>query len=302
MENYIYMYGQVMASHSFILEGEFPKIDTCGLIEESNFHVGGETGTAVAILASLGSKVRIAGSHLGTQNVELILNYFNEHGVDTSELVYDENFSGVVDYVFIAGKTRTVFGEWGKLNRRKDWYESVNEESVKNCICVGFDPLLDVTDTRVVDYCLKYGKKYATIDCAYDSIYNQYCEINVISHEFLDQTYGEDADYELLHHEYTKHSDGLIIFTFGGEKIMYGRKGEPIKLFHPYSVNVVSTLGAGDSFKAGTVYALSKNMSDDDIVRYASAIAGIAITKYPISVNPPTLEEVETIVNRGKMG
>jgi len=297
MEDFIYMYGQVMASHSFLLEGEFPKIDTCGLIDESHFHVGGETGTAAAILASLGCKIKIAGSHLGTENANLIREYFNSCGVDTSELVFDETFHGVIDYVFIAGNTRTVFGEWGKLNRRKDWYESVSEDSIRECKCVGFDPLLDGSDLRVVEYCRKYQKKYATIDCAYDSEYSKHCEINVVSHEFMDNTYGEDVDYEQLHRKYTENSDGLIIFTFGGKKILYGRKGEAIKEFHPYHVNVVSTLGAGDSFKAGTIYGLYQEMSDDDLIRYASAVAGIAITKYPISENPPTLREIEELIH-----
>jgi sugar/nucleoside kinase (ribokinase family) len=54
--------------------------------------------------------------------------------------------------------------------------------------------------------------------------------------------------------------------------LFYGRKGEKIKSFEPYKVNIVSTLGAGDTFKAGCVYALSKGMRDDDIVKFPFAI------------------------------
>lgn len=49
-----------------------------------------------------------------------------------------------------------------------------------------------------------------------------------------------------------------------------------------------STLSAGDSFKAGTIYGLYQGMCDDDIVRYACAIAGTACEGYPIPLKPPT--------------
>lgn len=298
MENYIYMYGQILATNSFVLEGEFPKADGCGNIGESHYHVGGETGTAAAILASFGCEVKLAGTHIGPKNAQKIRTYFTEKNVDISELVYDEEFGGIVDYVFISGNDRTCFGEWAKIYRRTiPWYGPVQEESVKHCSCVAFDPLLDVKDTSVVTLCKKYGKQFATIDCTYDSEFNRNCEVNAISHQFMKETYGKDVDYRELHRRYTEESNGLIIFTFGEGDIMYGRKNQPIKLFHPYHVKVTSTLGAGDSFKAGTVYALSKGMADDEIVRHAAAIAGVACTKYPISDHPPVMEEVKALMN-----
>jgi len=94
--------------------------------------------------------------------------------------------------------------------------------------------------------------------------------------------------------------DGLVIFTFGSSKIIYGRKSEPVKYFTPYSVNAVSTLGAGDTFKAGVIYALHRHMEDDEIVRFAAAAAGVACENYPIAYYPPTLEKIHELMNRDK--
>lgn len=77
---------------------------------------------------------------------------------------------------------------------------------------------------------------------------------------------------------------------------MYGRNGESPKIFEPYKVNVVSTLGAGDSFKAGCIYALSKGMVDDELVRFASACAAVAISRYPLQLDPPTISEIEKLM------
>ena len=65
-----------------------------------------------------------------------------------------------------------------------------------------------------------------------------------------------------------------------------------MKKMNPFTVEVKSTLGAGDTFKAACVYGLLKEMSDDEIVRFASACSGIAISRFPLPLNPPTPEEV----------
>lgn len=298
MKDYIYMYGQILATRSYVLNGEFPKPDNGGDIAESHFHMGGETATSSAILASLGCKVKMGGTHIGSENAKVIKDCCDRFQIDTTELVYNEEFGGIVDVVFISGSDRTFFAEWANIYARKDaWFEPMNEEAVKNSICVGFDPFLDSQDTSVVVYCKKYGKRYATIDCTFDSDINRYCEINAISHQYLKGVYGEDADFYDLHRKYTEESDGLIIFTCGENEVLYGRKGQEIKTFHPYQVAVKSTLGAGDSFKAGTVYALSKNLPDDEVVKYGCAVAGVAVTKYPITEKPPVIGEVEKLIS-----
>ena len=292
MKKYIYMYGQVMSTHSFLLSGNFPKPDGEADIKEKYHVIGGETGTASAVLTSLGLFVKLGGTHLGRMNKELITDYFKDQA-DISELVC-ENFDGVIDYVMIDKDTRTVFGEWSRLyGRATPFYERPNEESIKNAMCCGIDPFFypDLS----AELCAKHKKKYATIDCRYDSFINRHCSINALSHHYLKDAYP-DIGFETLFKLYTENTDGLVIFTRGEQELMYGRKGQPPKYFKPYTLDIISTLGAGDSFKAGTVYALCNNMSDDDTVKYASAVAGIACTKFPIAQNPPTPAEVERLI------
>lgn len=294
--DYIYMYGMVMSTEAFLLKAGFPKADGYGEIKEKYHHIGGETGTASAVLASLGCKLKLGGAHVGNVNRDIIRGYFANKTVDLSELA-DEDFDGIVDYVIIDRDTRTCFGEWEKhFGREKPFYEPPCEESVKNAVCCGIDPFFysDIS----AELCRKHKKPFATIDCGYDSIMNRYCAINAVSHQYLD-SYYHGKSYEELFKLYTDNTDGLIIFTCGEKEVIYGRKGQAPKYFKPYSLNIVSTLGAGDSFKAGTVFALYNKMSDEDVVKYASAVAGIACTRFPISKKPPTLKEVEELVKRG---
>lgn len=64
----------------------------------------------------------------------------------------------------------------------------------------------------------------------------------------------------------------------------------------PFSVEVKSTLGAGDTFKAGCVYGLLHGMSDDDLIRFASACSAIAISRFPLPMHPPMLDEVQALI------
>jgi sugar/nucleoside kinase (ribokinase family) len=92
-------------------------------------------------------------------------------------------------------------------------------------------------------------------------------------------------------------TDGLTIITQGGGEMLYARKGEEIHRMKPFTVEVKSTLGAGDTFKAGCTYGLLYGMSDSELVRFASACSAIAISRFPLPLNPPRLEEVEALIN-----
>lgn len=297
MKDYIYLYGQVISTQSFLLRGSFPEADGYGEIKEKYHLVGGETGTAAAVLASLGCPLKLGGTHLGNNNRKIIRDYFSDKNVDLSELK-DEDFDGIVDWVIIDERTRTAFGEWQKhYGRSEPFYEKPSEESVKNALCCGIDPYFYPDLSAAL--CVKLGKPYVTIDCRHDSEIHRHCAINAVSHQYLETVYP-DRDFEELFGLYTDSTNGLVIFTRGEKELIYGRKGESPKYFKPYEVDAVSTLGAGDSFKAGAIYALYKKMSDFDTVKYASAVAGIACTKFPIAEKPPALSEVERLVKTGR--
>lgn len=297
MNDYIYMYGQVMSTCAFLLCDDFPKPDGYGEIKEKNHLVGGETGTAAAVLCSLGAPIKLGGTHMGRVNQSIITEYFADKSADISELQY-EDFEGIVDYVIIDKNTRTCFGEWAKhFSRKTPFYEPPCEESVQNAVCVGADPYFG---DEIAKLSVKHGKKYVTVDCAYDSFVHKHCAINCISHQHLDSYYS-DKSYEELFKLYTDNTDGLVIFTLGDKGAMYGRKECEPKYCKAFEVDTVSTLGAGDSFKAGAVYGLYKGYDDDSLVRFACATAAVAITKFPIALYPPKLGEIEHLISQTKL-
>jgi sugar/nucleoside kinase (ribokinase family) len=82
--------------------------------------------------------------------------------------------------------------------------------------------------------------------------------------------------------------------------MLYGDKGEEIHRMKPLPVEVKSALGAGDTFKAGCVYGLLHGMPDKELVRFASACSAVAISRFPLPLHPPKLEEVRALIDMQK--
>ena len=294
----IYMHGQILGTHSFLLKGEFLKPDEYSEIKSKYFLPGGETGTAATVLSSLGATVKIDGTHIGTEVAPLLREFYKNKTVDLSSLYFDSDYEGLMDYVVIAGLVRSPMGVFQSLyeeGAKKRW-NMPKEEDIKNCKVAAIDPYFMEETQAAAELCIKHNKPFVTIDCHHDSFLHKHCAVNVVSKECTGSEQYKDKSIEEIYKLLTDNTDGLVIITRGEKEMIYGRKGQSMKKMLPFSVEIKSTLGAGDTFKAGCVYGLLHGMSDDEIVRFASACSAIAISRFPLPLNPPTMEEVKKLL------
>lgn len=290
--NDVYLYGMILITNSFLLKDHYPEPDTYGEIAKKYILPGGETGTCATVLASLGCNVIMDGPFMGNRTYPLIVEFYKDKSVDTSSLFLDSSYDGLEDYVLIDKNTRTPFGTFNQYytDTIKRWSDP-KEDDLLSAKVAGIDPWFGESTQKTVILCKNNSIPYVTIDCEYDSDAHKYSSINILSNEFLPSHYAME-DRKSLFKKYTENTEGLVIFTLGAKEIMYGRKGEMIHFFKPYSVPVVSTLGAGDTFKAGCVYALLHNMRDEETVNFAAACAACACTVFPLPLNPPTMDKI----------
>lgn len=295
----VYMHGQVLGTHSFLLKGEFLQPDEYSEIKAKYFLPGGETGTAATVLASLGVNVKIDGTHIGTEVAPLLKEFYKDKTVDLSSLYFDPDYEGLMDYVVISGLVRSPMGVFGSLYEKgaKKRWSMPKEEDIANCKVGAIDPFFLEETQAAAELFVKHKKPFVTIDCRHDSYLHQHCAVNVVSKECTGCEQYKDKSVEEIYQLLTDTTDGLVIITRGEKEMLYGRKGQPMKKMKPFSVEVKSTLGAGDTFKAGCVYGLLNNMSDDELVRFASACSAIAISRFPLPLNPPTLEEIKKLLS-----
>ncbi|MDO4304040.1 MAG: carbohydrate kinase family protein [Bacillota bacterium] len=296
----VYMHGQILGTHSFWLKGDFLQPDEYSEIKEKYFLPGGETGTAATVLASLGVNVKIDGSHIGTEVAPLIKEFYKDKTVDLSSLYFDPEYEGLMDYVVVAGLVRSPMGMFQALYQpgaKKRW-NMPKEADIEGCKVAAIDPFFMEETQTAAELSVKHKKPYVTIDSSHDSYLHKHCAINIVSKECTCHYLENGIDMNDIYQLMIDNTDGLVIITAGEKEMIYGRKGQAMKRMKPFSVEVKSTLGAGDTFKAGCIYGLLHGMKDDDLVQFASACSAIAISRFPLPLNPPTLEEVNELLQK----
>ena len=294
----IYLHGQILGTHSFFLKDGFPEPDEYSELAMKYFLPGGETGTAATVLASLGAKVKMDGTHIGTEVAPMLKPFYEKRGVDLSSVFFDPEYTGLMDYVLIHGLTRTPMGFFQTLalSGQKRW-NAPKEQDICQASVAGVDPFFGEESIEAARLCVKHKVPYVTIDSSHNSYLHQHAAVNVVSKECLGADY-KGVPAEEVFHLLQETADGLTIITNGANDMIYGRRGEDMKTMSPFFVDVKSTLGAGDTFKAGCIYALMQGMGDDELVRFASACSAVAIQRFPLPLYPPTLSDVQKILEQ----
>ncbi|MBR4554274.1 MAG: carbohydrate kinase family protein [Ruminococcus sp.] len=293
----VYLFGQILATRSILLRDGFLKPDEYSEISEQYFLPGGETGTAATVLSSLGVSVKMDGTWIGTEVAPVLREFYKDKTVDLSLLTFRQDDPGVTDTVVIAGLVRSPMGRFQTLfSSGEKWWGTPAEEDIAGCRAAGIDPYFFGESQQAAEICVRLGIPYVTIDCRHDSYLHRHAAVNAVSHEFTAVQYPGMSAEEILGLMQSE-TDGLTVITQGGDDMLYGRRGEGVKRMAPFKVDVRSTLGAGDTFKAGCIYGVMQGMSDEELVRFASACSGIAISRFPLPLHPPTLDEVNGLIN-----
>ncbi len=295
-----YLFGQVLGTHSFLLKDGFLRPDEYAEIGAQYFLPGGETGTAATVLDSLGVPVRVDGTWIGTEVAPMLRAFYRDRQVDLSPLRFREDDPGVMDYVVIAGLVRSPMGRFQALFATGErWWSVPREKDIAGCRAAAIDPFFGKESLLAMDICRRHGIPYVTIDSPHDAPLHRHAAVNVVSKECTGQHYP-DMEPEAVMERLLETAEGLVILTQGGGDMLYGRKGEGIRRMRPFTVDVRSTLGAGDTFKAGCVYGLLHGMADADLVRFAAACSAVAISRFPLPLHPPRPEEVQALIGAAK--
>lgn len=291
----VYMHGQILGTHSFYMRDGFPKPDEYSELRAKYFLPGGETGTAATVLASLGASVKLDGTHIGTEVAPMLSKFYENKSVDLQSLYFDSDYAGLMDYVIVSGLVRSPMGVFQTLyeKREKRW-NAPKKEDIAGAKVAGIDPFFMEETLATAKLCVELGVPYVTIDCPHTEYLHQHAAINVVSKECLGEYYTDKSKEEVFN-LLTDTSEGLVIITTGYNDMIYGRKSTGIHYMPVFKTDVRSTLGAGDTFKAGCIYSLLNGFSDEETVRFASACSSVAISRYPLPLNPPTLDEVNKL-------
>jgi sugar/nucleoside kinase (ribokinase family) len=294
----VYLYGMIVLSTVHRITGDFPEADGYGEIEETHVIPGGETGNSALLLARWGHRVKVAGPFLGRETREGILGFLEARGIDCAGLRYDPSFEGVRDLVVVGGKSRAVFGRFGRyFSGSRRWAEPERAD-IEAADIVGIDPFFEAQSEEVGRLCVELGRPYVTIDCEPASALHRGAPAPVIPGEFLRGRFPSKDRRDVLR-LYAAQTGGLVIMTCGSEEILFARGSGETRGLKPFAIVPKSTLGAGDTFRGGVLHAVHCGMGDEAVVRFAAATAACVCRRFPMAFDPPGLEEVGALAEGG---
>ncbi len=292
----IYSYGVIAPSTLHLLSNPFPTADAYAEIAQTYTMTGGEACNSSIVLSRLGQRVFLDGSWIG-DNAEghNLLKTLQGYDIDIRRLAVKKGYGGIKEIVFSDQHSRTIFGNYQHVLGTTRQWNIPHKADIAPARVVCLDPPFRAETDLAARYAVDLGVPYVTLDCPYDSYLAQNAAAVVISGEFRDRE-GLNGDLEKLFYAYQSRTSGLVVLTCGGNPLLYGRKGQPLQHFQPYSVEVIDSAGAGDSFRAGMAFGLLQGWSDHETIRYASALAAIICTTFPGVLNCPTHRAVQKFI------
>ena len=93
----------------------------------------------------------------------------------------------------------------------------------------------------------------------------------------------------------------MLVSKLGDKGTRVWLGDEPVFLA-PYSVPVVSTIGAGDGFASGFLYGLVRGLPVIECLHYGNAAAAIVVSRLSCSEAMPTLAELEQMIREQRVG
>lgn len=81
-----------------------------------------------------------------------------------------------------------------------------------------------------------------------------------------------------------------------GERGTRVYRGDESVFLPPYWVDVCTTIGAGDGFAAGFLYALLNDLPLEESLHYGNAAAAVVVSRLSCSEAMPTLDEVQAMI------
>jgi sugar/nucleoside kinase (ribokinase family) len=288
----VYLYGMIASSTVYVIDDafEYPQPNQYAEIKRTLPSVGGEAINSAIVLSRCGLKTKFDGCWIAKSNEKKVKNLLKPYNIDLSQLTIKPD-GCAEEFVITDKNSRTVFGNYAGFHTGQPQWNAAREEDIQKCSMVGLDPYFKVDALKAAELCVKNNKPYVTLDCRYDDYISKNAAAIVISHELRDQAYP-DQDMNLVFNEYLKHCSGLVIFTFGSDRLWFARKGQQKKEYTPYQITPVDTTGAGDSFRGAIIYGLLQGWDDEAVIDFASAVAACVCLTIPHALNVPDLKGI----------
>lgn len=281
-------------------------------------YVGGSPANIAIGASKLGLSCGFIGKIPDDQHGRFISNYMSEVGIDTSQMAMDKDGHK-------AGLAFTEIlspSECSILMYRDDVADlylepnEVSEDYIKQAkmLVVSGTGLAQSPSREAVLKSVALARKN-NVKVVFELDYRPYTwknaeEVSVyysIVAEQSDVVIGTRDEFNMLENVVEGNNDKTVAYLFQHEPELivikhgvegsyaYTKEGETFR-GKAYKSNVLKTFGAGDSYAAAFLYALTKGKTIQEALQYGSASAAIVVSKHSSSEAMPTVEQIEALM------
>lgn len=279
------------------------KVGSVSLVEQSDFHAAGKGVNVAKVLSDLGADVTVTG-FLGKDNPELFHQLFKQIGVtdkfvevegatrinvklvETDGRVSDINFPGVqVSIDEIAQFEQTLF----ELAESHDYFV------IAGSLPGGISPELCASWIERLHH---LGKR-VFFDSSKAAL-----RAGISAHPWLVKPNDEELS-DFVGRALTSQNDcqsaamslsdkGIenIVVSMGADGVMWLQQDQWLQA-KPPRMDVVSTVGAGDTLVAGLCWGHMQQFEKQELLRFATALSALAVSQ--VGVGLTSQEELDTI-------
>lgn len=280
-------------------------------------YVGGSPANIAIGSSKLGASVGFIGKIPDDQHGRFIKKYFEEVGIDTSELIVDKE-GHKVGLAFTEIKSPEECSILMYREQVADLYlepTEVSEEYLRKAkmLLISGTALAMSPSREAVFKAIEIAKKHK-IEIAFELDYRPYTWKTAQETEIyyklvaqkVDIVIGTRKEYNtMMGKEETNEETIDFLFNYSPKLVVikhgvkgsfaYTKEGQTYSA-NAYKTKVLKTFGAGDSYAAAFLHALRVGKDIETALKYGSASAAIVVSKHSSSEAMPTVEEIEKIV------
>ena len=260
--------------------------------------VGGEALSVAIPLAAWGLRVLVTGNVIGTDPAgQFILSQVARFpNIDTRFLRQHANVTTPFTRIWVTPDgERTRIGYWNEDTPKVE----LTAEMMQSAAILSVDAYGRHERERAAMVARELRRPVITAD----ALWPQYAlaslsDVVIISQARLQASFPGVYEYDHAL-ELQALGAGLIIVTDGERPVLVVRRDGSAFGVEPYDIpNAIDTNAAGHVFKAGIIYAWQQNTwCLERKVRFACAAAALSCQQEHLGVNPPSLDEIETLIN-----
>lgn len=278
-------------------------VGSVSLVDEGNFHAAGKGVNVAQVLCDLGAEVTVTG-FLGQDNEQLFCQLFQDLGVNDQFIRVKGSTRINVKLVEQSGSTSDInFPGVDVTPSDRERFETTLFELAENhdyFVIAGSLPR-GISPEQCASWVQKLhdlGKK-VLFDSSRAAL-----TAGVESHPWLikpnDEELSQFVGRQLATPEQCKQAaeeltnKGIenIVVSMGADGVMWLNKGTWLHATPP-KMNVVSTVGAGDTLVAGLCWGHMQNMDRPQLLAFATALSALAVSQ--IGVGVPNCKELQNI-------